>query len=142
MAGLMDELKQAVNKLQESTKNVLDKTDIDEKIVAAAKDLKGKAQEILEKTDVDEKIAEAAKSMKEKAQSILDKTDVDEKITEAAKGLADKAQELFKGGEEKPKDAMDVIEDEAAAQFKEIRDAANGTDPIHDFMNKKSEDQE
>lgn len=145
MAGFMDELNKAVSKLQESAKSVLDKTDIDDKIVAAAKDLKAKAQEVLDKTDVDDKVVETAKGLKAKAQSVLDKTDVDEKIAEAAKGLKDKAQEAFKAavkaGEPEPecKDAMDRIEDEAAEQFEQIRAAAKGTDPIHDYMNQKNE---
>ena len=138
MAGLMDEVNKAVNKIQETAKNVLDKTDIDEKIVGAAKDLKGKAQELLDKTDVDEKIVDAAKGLKDKAQEALDKTDVDEKIVDAAKGLKDNAEGLFKQAEPKAKDAMDQLTEEANAQFEKIRAAAKGTDPIHDFMNKKN----
>ena len=42
MAGLMDELNNAFSKLQDAAKNVLDKTDIDEKIVEGAKDIVGK----------------------------------------------------------------------------------------------------
>ena len=48
MAGLLDEVNKAVSKIQESAKSVLDKTDIDEKIVEAAKDLKEKAQAALD----------------------------------------------------------------------------------------------
>ena len=151
MAGLMDELNNAVSKLQEAAKNVLDKTDIDEKIVAAAKDLKAKAQEALEKTDVDEKVVETAKGLKDKAQAVLDKTDVDEKIKEAAKGLKDKAQEAFKAAtqageakvdavKEDTRDAMDKIRDEAKEQFEHIRAAKSGTDPIHEFMKQQEQD--
>lgn len=114
MAGFMDEFKKGVSKIQESAKNVLEKTDIDEKIVAAAKDIKDRAQEL------------------------LDKTDVDEKLVEAAKGLRDKAQEAFKAAEPKAKDAMDKLQEEATAQFERIRAAAKGTDPIHDFMNRQN----
>lgn len=114
MAGFMDEFKKGVSKIQESAKNVLEKTDIDEKIVAAAKDIRDRAQEL------------------------LDKTDVDEKLVEAAKGLRDKTQEAFKAAEPKAKDAMDKLQEEAAAQFERIRAAAKGTDPIHDFMNRQN----
>ena len=75
MAGLMDELNKAVSKIQEGAKNVLDKTDIDEKIV------------------------EGAKGLKEKVQGALDKTDIDEKVVEGAKGLLGKIGGLFKGKE-------------------------------------------
>ena len=110
MAGLLDEVNKAVSKIQESAKSVLDKTDIDEKIVEAAKDLKDKAQAALDKTQVDDKLAEAAKNLKQ----VLTPT-------------------------EREKDAMDVIKEEVAAQFDQIKAAAKGTDPIHDFFNKKEE---
>ena len=109
MAGLLDEVNKAVSKIQESAKSVLDKTDIDEKIVEAAKDLKDKAQAALDKTQVDDKLAEAAKNLKQ----ALTPT-------------------------EREKDAMDVIKEEVTAQFDQIRAAAKGTDPIHDFMNRQN----
>lgn len=114
MAGFIDEIKKGVSKIQETAKDMLDKTDIDEKIVAAAKDLAGKAKDA------------------------LDKTDVDDKIIDAAKGLKDKASEVLKAAEPKAKDAMDKLQEEATEQFEKIRAAAKGTDPIHDFMNRQS----
>ena len=165
MEGFKDSLNKAVSKIQEGAKGLLDKTDIDEKVVATAKDLKGKAQELLDKTDVDEKVVAAAKDLKGKAQELLDKTDVDEKVVAAAKDLKDKAQAaigLAKPGVEdafnkaaasakslfdqsvemiqtpKPKDAMEQIQDEVADQVDEIRAASTtATDPIHDYFQKK-----
>ena len=109
MAGLLDEVNKAVSKIQESAKRVLDKTDIDEKIAEAAKELKDRAHAALEKTQVDDKLAEAAKNLKQ----ALTPT-------------------------EREKDAMDVIKEEVAAQFDQIKSAAKGTDPIHDFMNRQN----
>ena len=112
---------------------MLDKTDIDEKIVEAAKDLKDKAQAALDKTDIDEKSVEAAKGLKDEAQAALDKTQVDDKLAEAAKNLKQVLTPT-----EREKDAMDVIKEEVTAQFDQIRAAAKGTDPIHDFMNRQN----
>ena len=75
-------------------------TDIDEKIVEGAKDLKKKVQGVLDKTDIDEKIIEGAKDLKEKAQGLLDKTDVDEKIVDGAKNVINKLGSLFGGKDE------------------------------------------
>ena len=130
MGGLKDGLK----KLQDSAKELLDKTDIDDKIVGAAKDL-------LDKTDIDERIVDAAKDLKEKAQEAYEKArpgveDAFNKASAGAKELFDKSIEGIKGPE-KPKDAMEVIQDEVDEQVEIIRGAAEGTDPIHDFFNKK-----
>ena len=133
MAGLLDEVNKAVSKIQESAKSVLDKTDIDEKIVEAAKDLKDKAQAALDKTDIDEKLADAAKELKNRAHAALEKTQVDDKLAEAAKNLKQVLTPT-----EREKDAMDVIKEEVAAQFDQIKAAAKGTDPIHDFMNRQN----
>ena len=84
MGGLKDGLK----KLQDSAKELLDKTDIDDKIVGAAKDF-------LDKTDIDEKLAGAAKDLKEKAKAALEKTDMDDRMMDAAKGLKEKGQEAY-----------------------------------------------
>ena len=54
---------------------------------------------MLDKTDIDEKIVEGAKGLKEKVQGALDKTDIDEKVVEGAKGLLGKIGGLFKGKE-------------------------------------------
>ena len=166
MEGFKENLNKAVSKIQEGAKGLLDKTDLDEKVVAAAKDLKGKAQELLDKTDVDEKVVSAAKDLKGKAQELLDKTDVDEKVVAAAKDLKDKAKAAIgqaKPGVEdafnkaaadakslfdqtiekiqtpKPKDAMEQIQDEVNDQVDEIRAAATtASDPIHDYFQKKA----
>ena len=45
MAGLMDELNKVVKNVQDEAKELLDKTDIDEKIVDGAKNLTGKVGE-------------------------------------------------------------------------------------------------
>lgn len=165
MAGLMDELNKAAAKLQESAKALLDKTDIDEKVIAAAKDVQVKAQELLDKTDIDEKVVAAAKDVQAKAQELLDKTDIDEKVAAAAKDVTAKAQALYgkaKPGledafnkaaseaktlfdksveglqpEKKPKDAMEKIQDEVADQVETIRAATTATDPIHDYIQQK-----
>ena len=122
-------------------KDFLDKTDIDEKLAGAAKDLKEKAKAALEKTDVDDRIMDAAKGLKEKAQEAYEKArpgveDAFNKASAGAKELFDKSIEGIKGPE-KPKDAMEVIQDEVDEQVEIIRGAAEGTDPIHDFFNKK-----
>ena len=61
--------------------------------------VKGKVQEVLDKTDVDEKVLEAVKGIPGKLQALLDKTDIDEKIVDGAKNLTDKVGELLKGKE-------------------------------------------
>lgn len=142
MAGLMDELNKVFTKAQEGAKELLDKTDIDEKLTGAAKDLKGKAQELLDKTDIDEKLAGAARDLKQKAQDTFEKArpGVEEafgKATAGAKELFDKSVEKLNAPE--TKDAMDRIHDQVADQVEKIRAAAKGTDPIHDFFNKKAE---
>ncbi len=140
MAGLMDELNKVVKNVQDGAKELLDKTDIDEKIVSAAKDLKDRAQEALDKTDIDEKLAVAAKDLKDKAQETFEKVrpGVEETLAKAgagAKDLIDKANEKLNGPQ--TKDAMDHIREEVDAQVNKIRAAAHGTDPIHDFFNPK-----
>ena len=66
----------------------------------AAGGLGDKIQGILDKTDIDEKIVEGAKDLKEKAQGLLDKTDVDEKIVDGAKNVINKLGSLFGGKDE------------------------------------------
>jgi len=142
MAGMMDELNKAISRVQEGAKEFLDKTDLDEKLTGAARDLKGKAQELLDKTDIDEKIVGTARDLKQKAQEAFDKArpGVEEAFGKASAG----AKELFDKSVEKlntpeTKDAMDRIHDQVAEQVDRIRAAAKGTDPIHDFFNKKEE---
>jgi len=60
-------------------------------------EVKGKIQEILDKTDIDEKIVDAAKGLKDKVQDALDKTDIDEKIVDGAKNVVGKLGSLFSG---------------------------------------------
>lgn len=143
MAGLMDDLNHAVSRIQDGAKELLDKTDIDEKIVDAAKDLKDRAQAALDKTDIDEKIVGAAKEIKDKAQAAFEQArpGVEEafgKASAGAKELFDKSVASLKGSE--TKDAMAQIREEVDAQVQAIRAAAKGaSDPIHDFFNKKGE---
>ena len=58
---------------------------------------KSKLQELLDRTDVDEKIVDAVKSVPGKVQELLDKTDVDEKIVDGAKSIIDKVGAAIKG---------------------------------------------
>ncbi len=43
-------------------------------------DIKGKINEVLDKTDIDEKIKENPAIVTDKVKEVLDKTDIDEKI--------------------------------------------------------------
>ena len=53
-------------------------------------DLKGKVGEVLDKTDIDEKIKENPGIIKEKVDEVLSKTDLDEKIMGKLGGLGGK----------------------------------------------------
>jgi len=66
--------------------------------------LKDKAQDVLDKTDIDDKIVDAAKKAKDKAKDALDKTDLDEKIIDGAKKAKDKAGDLAQDAIDKVKD--------------------------------------
>ncbi|MBR3211352.1 MAG: hypothetical protein IKF71_05405 [Bacilli bacterium] len=61
--GNFDEIKKSIN---DNINDVLDKTDIDDKIVAAAGKVKETTKDILDKTDIDDKIVDAAKKAKDK----------------------------------------------------------------------------
>ena len=124
MAGILDGLNKAVSKLTDMGKSVLDKTDIDEKIVETAKGLKDKAQQALDKTDIDEKIVETAKGAVEKGK-------------EAVSAAAEKVAAVKGSVPEAPKDAMGQIKDEVSAQVEQIRSATTGSDPIHDYIQNK-----
>ena len=142
MAGLMDDLNRMVKDVTNGAKELLDKTDIDEKLVGAAKDLKDKAQAVLDSTDIDEKLVGAARDLKDKAQETFEKVrpGVEETLARAsvgAKELIDKAGAKLNTPE--ARDAMDHIRDQVDAQVSKIRAAATGTDPIHDFFNAKPE---
>ena len=138
MSGLMDELNKAVSKVQEGAKDLLDKTQIDEKIVGAAKDLKDKTQEFLDKTDIDDKITGVARDLKARAQETFEKARVQETFDKAAAGAKSLfEQSLEKVQPSKPKDAMEQIQDEVDQQVKDIRTAATASDPIHDFFQQK-----
>ena len=86
--------------ISDTIQNILDKTDIDEKVVDAAKGLKDKVQDVLDKTDIDEKVADAAKGLKDKVQGVLDKTDIDDKIVDGAKSVLGKIGSVFSGKDE------------------------------------------
>ena len=118
MAGLMDELNRVAAKVQDGAKELLDKTDIDEKIVSAARELKDRAQQAYEKVrpDVEATLAKASVGAKE---------------------LIDKGIEKLNAPE--TKDAMDQIREQVDAQVARIRAAATTSDPIHDFFNSKPE---
>ena len=60
----------------------------------------GKVQDVLDKTDIDEKIVGAAKDVKEKVQGVLDKTDIDDKIVDGAKSVINKIGSIFSGKDE------------------------------------------
>ena len=61
--GNFDGIKESISN---SVNEVLDKTEIDDKIVEATNKVKDKTKEVLDKTDVDEKIVEGVKKTKEK----------------------------------------------------------------------------
>lgn len=153
MAGMMDELNKALEKVRDGAKSILDRTDIDEKLIGAARDVKDRAQALLDKTDIDDKIVGAAKDLKDRAQALFEQTDIDEKVIGAAKGLKDKAQQVFDkarpGVEDAlgkaaemvqnlhPKDAMDDIKQGVSEQVEKIRAASKESNPIHDYIQQK-----
>ena len=144
MSGLMDGLNDALSRAQEGAKELLDKTNLDEKLAGAARDLKDKAQELLDKTDLDEKLIGAARDLKEKAQQTFEKArpgveDAFGKAATGAKELFDKSVEKLNTPE--ARDAMDQIHDNVTEQVNRIRAAARGTDPIHDLFSKKDGDE-
>ena len=53
-------MKESMEQLKSKIDELLDQTDVDDKIRAGAADLKAKLDEALEKTDIDEKIAAGA----------------------------------------------------------------------------------
>ena len=67
--GSFDEIKESISN---NINEVLDKTEIDDKIVEAAGKVKDAAQNVLDKTEIDEKIVDATKKVKEKV--VKDKT--------------------------------------------------------------------
>ena len=52
--------------------------------------LQDKINEMLDKTEIDDKIKEGAGKVKGKVDDLLDKTEIDDKIKDAAKNLKDK----------------------------------------------------
>ena len=89
--GNFDSVKESIQNVVDSASDkvqgVLDKTDLDEKIVETVHNIHEKTtekvQDILDKTDLDEKIVETVHSIHEKTtekvQDVLDKTDIDDK---------------------------------------------------------------
>ena len=138
MANFLDELNKAAEKLQASAQSLLDKTDIDEKIVAAATDAWAKAQSLLDQTDIDEKALAAAGNLKDKAQAILEKACP--AALDGAKDLMDKGAKKLQQMREG--DAMDQIGRDVAEQVEKIRAAATSAiDPIHAFMQSQLHDE-
>ena len=123
--GLLDDLKGKVD-------SVLDKTDLDEKILAKAGELKEKAKEALDKTDIDEKIAAKAGELKEKAKEALNKTDIDDKILAKAGELKDKAAAALGAAQGKAEAAA-----EEAAQT--VEEAAQTVEAAADAVEEKIE---
>ena len=76
----------ALNGLKDKAQDVLDKTDIDDKLMDAAK----KAKKDMEDGKLEGKLKDAAGKAKDAAQGVLDKTDIDDKIMDAAKNVKDK----------------------------------------------------
>ncbi len=106
--GNFDDIK---NKINENISDVLEKTEIDDKIVAAAGKVKEATQDILSKTE------SAAGKVKETTKDILDKTEIDDKIVEAAgkakettKDILVKAETAAGKVKETTKDILDKTE--------------------------------
>ena len=80
--------------LKDKIQSALDKTDVDDKIVAGVKNAGAKVKNVLDKTDVDDKIVAGVKKGAGKVEEVvgnaLDKTDIDEKIAAKAGELKDK----------------------------------------------------
>lgn len=58
-----------------------------------------RVQEILDRTDIDEKLAAAARAMRQKGQEVLDGTDIDERIAEGVSTLQQRMDQLLHGQE-------------------------------------------
>ncbi len=58
-----------------------------------------RVQELLDRTDIDEKLVEAARAVKRKGQEILDRTDIDERIAAGADTLQRRMGQLLHGQE-------------------------------------------
>lgn len=56
----------------------------------SAMELKGKIDELLDKTEIDDKIIEGAQKLKEKVDEVLEKTEIDDKIKEVAQNIKEK----------------------------------------------------
>ena len=87
------DLKSALGGLKDKVDDLLEKTDIDEKIVEKAGELKEKAGELLEKTDIDEKIAEKAGELKEKVTGLFGKAEEAAKEAARARSFRSRPQE-------------------------------------------------
>ena len=79
-----EDLNKVIESVKGKVQEILDKTDVDDKLIDKAKGLKDKAGDAVEgaldKTDIDDKI-------KAKADEVLDKTDIDEKIKDKIDNL-------------------------------------------------------
>ena len=75
--------------IMDKAKELLDKTDIDEKIVAKAGELKEKVKD----AKLDEKAKAGFEAAKTKVRETLDKTDLDEKVAAKAKEIKDKIED-------------------------------------------------
>ena len=94
--GLFDKVRDSVNEF-------LDKTDLDEKVVAGAKSVKEKVTEALDKTDLDEKVMAGVKSVKDTVTDAMDKSGLNEKIAAGTRTVMEKMDEVFHPDEEKKK---------------------------------------
>lgn len=107
----LGEVKDTFNDISEGiskkANEILDKTDIDEKIVDTAKKVKesvsDKVSEVLDKTDIDEKIADTAKKVKktvsEKVSNKKDETETTKKKSRAS--ASKKSEKKVEKGEDK-----------------------------------------
>lgn len=76
---LRDNISNNIDDVKEKINDVLDKTDIDDKIIEATSKIKESAKDVLDKTDVDDKIIEATNKVKDSAKDLIYKKDKDEK---------------------------------------------------------------
>ncbi len=65
-----------MDKIKDKADDILEKTDLDEKLMEKANEAKEKIKE----AELGEKVKSAAADIKEKADEVLEKTDIDDKI--------------------------------------------------------------
>ena len=94
-SGNFDGVRKTIN---DSVQDVLDKTDIDEKVIEVKDMIVDEVQEVLDKTDIDEKIVDTKNKVVEKVKDNIDKNNKDtEKISKTTKKTATKKTTKKKG---------------------------------------------